>query len=42
MADMMAIGQGTDEDEIMEAKLRLMHKMGYVNPEDPNAEEVTQ
>ena len=33
-ADMETIGSSTDEDEIMEAKLRLMHQMGYENPEE--------
>ena len=33
-ADMQTIGTSTDEDEIMEAKLRLMHQMGYQNPEE--------
>tara|TARA_Y100000593_G_C4315048_1_gene340419 strand:+ start:2072 stop:3823 length:1752 start_codon:yes stop_codon:yes gene_type:complete len=38
-ADIEAIAGSTDEDEIMEAKLRLMHKMGYVNPEEPQVEQ---
>jgi len=36
-ADMQSIAQSGDEDEIMEAKLRLMHKMGYENPEEVQA-----
>mgnify|MGYP003651212938 CR=1 FL=1 len=31
--DMQTIGGSSDEDEIMQAKLRMMHQMGYENPE---------
>ena len=42
MADMMAMQEGTDEDEIMEAKLRMLHQMGYVNPEEGQVDESEQ
>jgi len=32
--DMDTIGASTNEDEIMQAKIRMMHQMGYQNPEE--------
>lgn len=36
--DMQTIGESTDEDAIMQSKLRMMHQMGYDNPGDAGGE----